>query len=114
MKELAKVDSDLESQKEMLDMTQGDEEMARQIQPDVITIENNMRKVKQLKDQIDDLQATLGSSGMGISFFFFLWDIALLVMFLFDVVAIGITVVVAVASYEFFVSQMEEWPWKRQ
>ncbi|XP_042867629.1 DNA repair protein RAD50-like [Penaeus japonicus] len=67
MKELAKVDSDLESQKEMLDMTQGDEEMARQIQPDVITIENNMRKVKQLKDQIDDLQATLGSSDGGMT-----------------------------------------------
>lgn len=65
MKELAKVDSELESQKEMLDMTQGDEEMARQIQPDVITIENNLRKVKQLKIQIDDLQATLGSSGKG-------------------------------------------------
>ncbi|XP_069982558.1 DNA repair protein RAD50.L isoform X1 [Penaeus vannamei] len=64
MKELAKVDSDLESQKEMLDMTQGDEEMTRQIQPDVIIIENNLRKVKQLKIQIDDLQATLGSSGI--------------------------------------------------
>lgn len=62
---MAKVDSDLESQKEMLDMTQGDEEMTRQIQPDVIIIENNLRKVKQLKIQIDDLQATLGSSGIG-------------------------------------------------
>ncbi|ROT68582.1 hypothetical protein C7M84_013265 [Penaeus vannamei] len=38
--------------------------MTRQIQPDVIIIENNLRKVKQLKIQIDDLQATLGSSGI--------------------------------------------------
>lgn len=67
VEELSKIDADLESKREFLDIAQSDEETARSIQPDIITIENHIRKVGQLKDQIDDLQATLGTSDGGMS-----------------------------------------------
>lgn len=66
-KELEKVNADLEGKTEMLEITQADEETARLIQGDVITIDNHLKKIKQLKDHIDDLQSTLGSSDIGMS-----------------------------------------------
>lgn len=62
--ELQKVGSELDAKQELLDVSTTDEDMTRQIQPDIITIENNLRKIRMLKDQIDELQATLGNSGM--------------------------------------------------
>ncbi|KAG7166953.1 DNA repair protein RAD50-like 1 [Homarus americanus] len=65
--ELEKVGVELESKTELMEITQGDEETARMIQPDVFTIEQHLRKVKYLKDQIDDLQGALGSADGGMS-----------------------------------------------
>lgn len=62
--ELQKVGSELDAKQELLDVSTTDEDMTRQIQPDIITIENNLRKIRTLKDQVDELQATLGNSGM--------------------------------------------------
>lgn len=64
--ELEAVCLELESKTEILEINQSDEETATQMQPDIIMIDNNLRKIKQLKDQIEDLQATLGSSDGGI------------------------------------------------
>lgn len=64
IKELQSVDIDIENKTELLEMTQSDEETAMSMQGDIITIENNIRKIRQLSVQIEDLQATLGCAGI--------------------------------------------------
>ncbi|KAK4329104.1 hypothetical protein Pmani_000515 [Petrolisthes manimaculis] len=65
--ESQKVGSELDAKKEFLDVSTTDEDMARQIQSDVVIIENNLRKIRILKDQVDELQATLGSTDGGMN-----------------------------------------------
>lgn len=62
-KELQSLNEGLENKTELLEMTQSDNETAMNIQGDIITIENNLRRVKQLNVLIEDLQVTLGSAG---------------------------------------------------
>lgn len=64
IKELQSIDIDIENKTELLEMTQSDEETAMSMQGDIITIENNIRKIRQLNVQIEDLQATLGCAGI--------------------------------------------------
>lgn len=63
IKELQSVDEEIENKTELLEMTQSDEETAVSIQGDIITIENNLRRVRQLNVLLEDLQATLGGAG---------------------------------------------------
>ena len=67
MKELQSVNQEIENKTELLEMTLADEETARSIQGDVITMENHLRQVKQLGVKIEDLQATLGAAGENLA-----------------------------------------------
>ncbi|CAL4071462.1 unnamed protein product, partial [Meganyctiphanes norvegica] len=64
LKNLTKVAEELDSQFEILNMTQSDVEMARKIQDDVSKIDEKLKRVKQINDEIEDLQVSLGSTGM--------------------------------------------------
>lgn len=63
VKELQSVDEEIENKTELLEMTQSDEETAMNIQGDIFTIEDNLRRVRQLNVLIEDLQSTLGGAG---------------------------------------------------
>ncbi|KAK8394416.1 hypothetical protein O3P69_006540 [Scylla paramamosain] len=67
MKELQSVNQDIENKTELLEMTQSDEETAHSIHGDVTTIENHLKREKQLGVLIEDLQATLGGADGGLS-----------------------------------------------
>ncbi|KAK7078560.1 hypothetical protein SK128_026094 [Halocaridina rubra] len=67
LKELEKVKTDLEGKNEELDLINSDEETARLVQHDVVIIDNNMKRIKQLQEDIDDLKSTLGSADGGMS-----------------------------------------------
>lgn len=67
IKELQSIDMDIENKTELLEMTQSDEETAMSMQGDIITIENNLRKIRQLSVLIEDLQATLGCADGDLS-----------------------------------------------
>ena len=67
IKELQSINQEIENKTELLEMTQSDEETARNIQGDIITMENHLRRVRQLGVLIEDLQATLGAAGKNLS-----------------------------------------------
>ncbi|XP_076033751.1 DNA repair protein RAD50-like [Oratosquilla oratoria] len=57
----------LEAKQTVIDMIKSDQDVAQTIQPDVITIDNNQKKIQQLTDLIEDLKVTLGSSDNDMS-----------------------------------------------
>lgn len=59
-KEIETLKNGLESNSELLQVTSCDEETASSVHSDVVMMDNHLRKIKQLKEQIEDLRASLG------------------------------------------------------
>merc|ERR1711915_1112324 len=66
-KELSKLDEEIDSHAEILNMSESDVEMARKIEDDVSKIDDKLKKVKQFIDKIEDLKISFGSTGSDLS-----------------------------------------------